>query len=76
MLKNKHRRDSVNKRNEDLLKIFNEDLEVYYIPDPTNTVFEKLRGYLGGITKYHVNKVIEKFPKIMLTVCFKSKLLW
>ncbi|MGV2454908.1 UNVERIFIED_CONTAM: glycosyltransferase [Acinetobacter seifertii] len=66
--------DSVNKRNEDLLKkIFNEDLDVYYIPDPNNTLFEKLRGYLGGITKCHVNKVIEKISKNNVDCVFLSQ---
>lgn len=52
--------DSVNKRNENLLReFFKENLNIYYIVDPTNTIFEKLKGYLGGINKYNVNEIIE-----------------
>lgn len=52
--------DSVNKRNENLLReFFKEDLKIYYITNPNNTIFEKLKGYLGGITKYNIDKIIE-----------------
>lgn len=51
--------DSVNKRNEILLKqIFNENFNTYYIENPVNTFFQKINGYLGGVNKTNVIEII------------------
>lgn len=66
--------DSVNKRNENLLReIFAENFYVYYITDPTNTVFDKLRGYLGGITKKNINEILNIISRKNIGCVFLSQ---
>lgn len=66
--------DSVNKRNEDLLReIFAEYFDVYYITDPTNTVFDKLRGYLGGITKKNIIEISDIISRKNIECVFLSQ---
>ncbi|MDR0234808.1 glycosyltransferase [Acinetobacter sp.] len=66
--------DSVNKRNENLLKkIFDKNLNIYYIQNSTNTIFDKLKGYLGGITKYDIDEIIENISLNKIDCIFLSQ---
>lgn len=72
--------DSVNKRNLDLLvDIFNEDLSIYSIASPLNTIFQKLKGYLGGITPRIIADILglideNKIDCVFLSQSFYGKL--
>ncbi|APX64131.1 glycosyltransferase [Acinetobacter schindleri] len=72
--------DSVNKRNLDLLReILKDNLLIYTIKDPSNTTFQKLKGYLGGVTSGIINDILslinsEKIEYIFLSQSFFGKL--
>ena len=66
--------DSVNKRNEDLLReIFTSNFDAYYITDPSNTIFDKLRGYLGGRTKKNIFEILDIISRNNIDCIFLSQ---
>lgn len=66
--------DSVNKRNLDLLKaVFNDDLSIYLIESPLNTVFQKIKGYLGGITPDIIRDILSLIKNNNIEYVFLSQ---
>lgn len=66
--------DSVNKRNEDILKnILQDDFLTFYIDKPENSIFQKLKGYLGGINESNIAEIINVILKNNISCVFLSQ---
>lgn len=66
--------DSVNKRNMQLLKeIFGDDFLSYVIENDSNTLKDKLSGFMGGLSKNDENKILNLIKKYNVSYVFLSQ---